>query len=36
MLHRMQGFTIDQNEHLHPVTVQIKDLKTEEVVDIKW
>ncbi|KAJ3879155.1 FAD binding domain-containing protein [Lentinula edodes] len=35
MLHRMQGFTIDQNEDSHPVTVQIKDLKTEEVVDIK-
>ncbi|KAJ3920766.1 FAD binding domain-containing protein [Lentinula edodes] len=35
MLHRMQGFTIDQNEDSHPVTVQIKDLNTEEVVDIK-
>ncbi|KAJ3892624.1 FAD binding domain-containing protein [Lentinula edodes] len=35
MLHRMQGFTIDQNEDSHPVTVQIKDLKIEEVVDIK-
>ncbi|KAJ4490287.1 FAD binding domain-containing protein [Lentinula aciculospora] len=34
MLHQFQGYTIDQNDEF-PVTVQIKDVKTQNVVEIK-
>ncbi|KAJ3736786.1 FAD binding domain-containing protein [Lentinula guzmanii] len=35
ILHQIESYTIDQNDDSYPVTVQIKDLRTEKMVQLK-